>query len=326
MPNHKNLQIPRHFLDTEGNYINAHGGGILYDEGVYYWYGECRPTGPASLNARIGISCYSSKDLFEWKNEGICLPVVETAGHDLETGCKIERPKCLYCAKTRKFVLFWHHDIKGFGHLGARAGLALADSPTGPFEFVHSFRPWEEIAGSMMFRDCTAFQDDDGSAYLIFATDDNANLAICRLNDQYTEITGPCMRFFPGRYMEAPCLFKRAGYYYLIASDCTSWAPNEARSAVARSILGPWKELGNPCLGEGAEITFGAQGTYVQPVVGQEDTYLFMADRWKPEALHESEYFWAPITFRKTVAFWPERPFIQNSPARPPGRVPRCGV
>ena len=26
--------------DTEGNPINAHGGGILYHEGTYYWYGE----------------------------------------------------------------------------------------------------------------------------------------------------------------------------------------------------------------------------------------------------------------------------------------------
>lgn len=32
----------RIWLDTEGNPIQAHGGGILYDEksGTYYWYGE----------------------------------------------------------------------------------------------------------------------------------------------------------------------------------------------------------------------------------------------------------------------------------------------
>ena len=28
------------WLDTDGNPINAHGGGILYHEGTYYWYGE----------------------------------------------------------------------------------------------------------------------------------------------------------------------------------------------------------------------------------------------------------------------------------------------
>lgn len=26
--------------DTDGNPINAHGGGLLYHEGTYYWYGE----------------------------------------------------------------------------------------------------------------------------------------------------------------------------------------------------------------------------------------------------------------------------------------------
>lgn len=28
------------WLDTDGNPINAHGGGILYHNGRYYWYGE----------------------------------------------------------------------------------------------------------------------------------------------------------------------------------------------------------------------------------------------------------------------------------------------
>ena len=26
--------------DTDGNPINAHGGGIMYHDGTYYWYGE----------------------------------------------------------------------------------------------------------------------------------------------------------------------------------------------------------------------------------------------------------------------------------------------
>lgn len=28
------------WLDTDGNPINAHGAGILFDKGIYYWYGE----------------------------------------------------------------------------------------------------------------------------------------------------------------------------------------------------------------------------------------------------------------------------------------------
>ncbi len=29
--------------DIEGNVINAHGGGILFHQGIYYWFGEHRP-------------------------------------------------------------------------------------------------------------------------------------------------------------------------------------------------------------------------------------------------------------------------------------------
>lgn len=28
------------WTDTEQNMINAHGGGVLYHNGTYYWYGE----------------------------------------------------------------------------------------------------------------------------------------------------------------------------------------------------------------------------------------------------------------------------------------------
>ena len=28
--------------DTDGKPINAHGGGILFHEGTYYWYGEIK--------------------------------------------------------------------------------------------------------------------------------------------------------------------------------------------------------------------------------------------------------------------------------------------
>ena len=28
------------WLDTNGNAIQAHGGAVYYEDGVYYWYGE----------------------------------------------------------------------------------------------------------------------------------------------------------------------------------------------------------------------------------------------------------------------------------------------
>lgn len=298
------------WLDANGNPINAHGGGFLHHDGCTYWYGECRPPGPSTQNATIGISCYRSTDLQIWHSEGVVLSVVENDdSHPLASGCKIERPKAAFCSKTGKFVLWWHHDIKGWGHSGAYAGVAISDSPTGPFNFLRILKPnW------WMFRDCTLFVDDDATAWLIYASDDNANLIFHQLSGDYLEPTAIAHRTFIGRYMEAPCVFKHDGLYYLIASDCTGWHPNEARSAVAPTLAGPWRELGNPCLGEGAEITFGTQGTFVLPVAGQPGEFLFMADRWVPDRMEESSYLWLPITFRKTVPFYPPRPFIRQQP------------
>jgi hypothetical protein len=44
--------------------------------------------------------------------------------------------------------------------------------------------------------------------------------------------------------------------------------------------------------------TFGAQSTFVLPVQGQDDTFIFLADRWNPRDLKESRYVWLPITLK----------------------------
>ena len=47
--------------DTDGNLIQAHGGGILLHDGAYYWYGEDRTPGIHSA-----VSCYFSTNLLDW--------------------------------------------------------------------------------------------------------------------------------------------------------------------------------------------------------------------------------------------------------------------
>ena len=104
--------------------------------------------------------------------------------------------------------------------------------------------------------------------------------------------------------MEAPAMFKKDGKYYLIMSGCTGWAPNAARSAVADSIWGPWKELGNPCRGKDAEKTFYSQSTYVLQV--GKDRFIYMGDRWTPENAIDGRYIWLPLEFEdgKPVLKW----------------------
>jgi hypothetical protein len=335
--------------DDKGIHINAHGGGILFHHGKYYWYGEHKIEGEAGNKAHVGVSCYSSSDLYNWKNEGIALKVVENdSSHDIGKGCILERPKVIYNAKTGKFVMWFHLELKDKGYDAARSGVAVSESATGPFTFIKSFRPnagfWplnvqpchkkpvsdtikstycggkgclpahpdtlnllgRDFTGGQMARDMNLFVDDDGAAYHIYSSEDNSTLHISRLTDDYLSCSGEFIRVFSDRYMEAPAMLKRNGKYYLIASDCTGWNPNAARSAVSDNIFGDWKELGNPCIGADSALTFHSQSTYILSVTGKKDAFIFMADRWNPKNAIDGRYVWLPVQFEgdKPVLKW----------------------
>ena len=94
------------WLDTDGHFINAHGAGVLFHDGEYYLYGEIKK-GKTKLvpgqdweDYRVdagGVSCYSSRDLVHWKNEGVALaPNPTDTASDLYIGRVVERPKVIY--------------------------------------------------------------------------------------------------------------------------------------------------------------------------------------------------------------------------------------
>jgi gamma-glutamyltranspeptidase/glutathione hydrolase len=336
------------WYDSDSVPVNAHGGGILYYEGVYYWFGEHKIEGTAGNIAYVGVRCYSSKDLYNWTNEGVALSVIEDdPEHDITRGCILERPKVIYNARTRKFVMWFHLELKDQGYKAARSGVAVADKVTGPYKFLESFRPdlkiWplnvtekdkelvdtsvynisftggfnpeepqnvnllgRDFTTGQMARDMTLFVDDDGTAYQIYASEENRTLHISQLTDDYLKPAGKYVRVFEGRYMEAPVIFKHNGKYYFIGSGCTGWNPNAARSAVAESIWGPWTETGNPCIGPDSELTFHSQSTFVLPVQGREESFIFMADRWNPQNAIDGRYIWLPISFNnnKLIIKW----------------------
>ena len=55
--------------DNSGTPINAHGGGFLFRNGVYYWFGEFKTAGPGGNAANVGVSVYSSRDLYHWRTK-----------------------------------------------------------------------------------------------------------------------------------------------------------------------------------------------------------------------------------------------------------------
>lgn len=124
--------------DIAGQHINAHGGNVIKHGDRYYWYGENRPD--QGFTTEVGIEVYSSTDLRNWKDEGCALAVTDEAGHDIERGCIMERPKVIYNAKTKKFVMLFHLELKGRGYEAARVAFAVSDTPIGPFRFLRSTR------------------------------------------------------------------------------------------------------------------------------------------------------------------------------------------
>ncbi len=323
--------------DTDGHPINAHGGGVLFQEGLYYWYGEfksgrttlpdCNKSWGGTRVDATGFSCYSSTNLYDWKNEGIVLAAVsDNPQHDLYSGKVLERPKVIYNRRTKQFVMWMHVDSSNYS--AARSGVAVSGKPTGPFKYLGSFRPnagvWPEnitdavkepsktnalardFKDGQMARDMTVFVDDDGKAYQFYSSEENPTMHVSLLSDDYLRPAGKYRRIFAGRSMEAPAVFKHAGKYYLIASGCTGWAPNAARSAVADRILGPWTELGNPCVGADADQSFRSQSTFVIPVQDHHDEFILMADRWNQWDLPDSRYIWLPLEFSAD-----ERPLLR---------------
>lgn len=337
---HPAFRPGRVWRDTSGRAINAHGGGLLLHEGMYYWFGEHKIAGDEGNRAHVGVHVYRSRDLYDWEDHGIALSVLDHPGTELLPGCIVERPKVVHNRKTGKFVMWFHLEPKGAGYTAARSGVAVSESPSGPYRFLGSLRPnarvWPEnappelrrelsadeaaylasldpmglehgfpkdlffrrdFAEGQMARDLTLFVDDDGVGYHIYASEENGVLHISQLSDDYLRPAGRYVRALPGGFHEAPALMKWRGRYFLFTSHCTGWKPNPGRISVADSIWGPWTELGNPCVGTKRQLdtTFDAQPTYVQPLAGAPDAYVFMADRWRPRNAIDGRYVWLPV-------------------------------
>ncbi|MEN8253841.1 MAG: glycoside hydrolase family 43 protein [Verrucomicrobiota bacterium] len=313
--------------DEGGALIQAHGGGVLKHGDTWYWYGEDKRNGyfPAP-----GVSCYSSRDLVNWKNEGLAcsnwvqngesiVPNTPATYRSVGESGHVERPKVIYNDRTGMFVMWMHLEyfVKGVDVIYpfSSAGVAVSESPTGPFRFVDCFRPIpaelhlqysgrrgaEQSERGSTFRDMTLFKNDDGKAYVVYAAESNYTMHIAQLTDDYCGVRKPVAdktwnRILIDEHREAPAMFKHSGKYYLITSGCSGWMPNAARLSAAETILGPYANMGNPCRGAEADTTFGSQGTFILPIDPERGSFIFMADRWQPGKIGESTYVWLPFT------------------------------
>ncbi len=298
--------------DNNGIPINAHGGGVIFFKGKYYWYGEHKLEGKSEKNfADGGIHCYSSVDLINWKDEGIILSVdYKNEKSDLAYGCILERPKVVYNEKNKQFVAYFKLYLKGIGYETSYVGVAVSNKPSGPFNYHHKFHGGGSPKGS---GDFSMFKDDDGSLYHLTVRKPDKAFVIGKMDSDYYYPDGD---YQIGKgiqlHTEAPAVIKRKGLYHMIGSGSSGWQPNIARYYTAKSLLGEWTYHGNPCNGYnkidslGVEKTFGSQSSYILKVEGKGDQYIALFDIWKPENPITGRYIWLPIDFSnsKMVISW----------------------
>ena len=330
------------WTDTEGNPIQAHGGQVqrmTVPDGsggvteTYVWVGENKNSG----HMGNPVAVYTSDDLYHWTCRGDVLrpvssvseidtnPYFENLYGELDETQKqhvvdcigtdkvIERPKMLYNEKNGNYVIWFHSDdVTGsnpnYPYDVGMAGLAVSDSPFGPFRFVDRYRlnecPSNQIDcfpfSKGEARDMNLFLDDDGTAYIVYTSENNKTLYISRLNEDFTGLSGTVygedyIRLFPGAMREAPVLIRQDDRYYLMSSSTTGWASNQARVWSSDRIFGKWRNDGNPCEGKGRTVTFDTQSTTLfRAPNGQ---WIYGGDRWNGDVLSDSRYVWLPVTF-----------------------------
>jgi len=266
--------------DNQGNHIQAHGGGIIKVKDTWYWYGEERRQGLDS-NYRY-VSCYSSKDLVNWKFRGDALKLSDPDHLGLKW--VLERPKVYYNNKTKKYVMYMHLDDRSYKL--ASVAIAVSDQPDKDFKYVKHFRPLGHES-----RDIGQFIDDDGTAYLVFE-DRPYGFRIAKLSDDYMDVEKE-MCLIP-QHMEGGAIVHYKGLYYSIGSALTGWNPNPNKYATATSLEGPWTAFENIAPPE--TNTYGAQSTMLIKVAGKTDTtIIYMGDIWKPKTQWDSRYLWMPL-------------------------------
>jgi hypothetical protein len=267
--------------DTSGKRIEAHGGGFLLDRGTWYWFGEDKSHNAGTFRA---VNCYASTNLVDWRF--LRAVVTRSTAPELDTADRIiERPKVIYNESTRQYVMWLHWEGKNYAE--AAAGVFTSSTVDGEYRFQKAFRP----SGNMS-RDDTLFRDDDGRAYFVSAANENKDLIVYELTEDYLSIKQQLVTLWPSNWREAPALFKHEGLYYLITSGATGWDPNQAKYATATNLKGPWSAL--TTLGDGT--TYDTQSNYVIPVRGSKTTtFVFSSDRWQDPDLVSSKYVFLPL-------------------------------
>jgi hypothetical protein len=279
--------------DTSGELIYSQGGGVLFVDDTYYWYGvrygnaASYATG-TQTSVMQGVTTYSSKDLVHWKSESFSSP--GASGWFGRIGV-------VYHAATKKYVLA--------GQGGGGLYFATSDSPGGPFVYNNV---QTNLAGVYTGKtgDQTMFQDDDGAAYVVASSSSGrANRYLLPLRASDFLYADEPIAVYSGGGREGNAMFKYKGTYYYCGSDLHGWNTSTTYCVSSSSIKGSWS---SEFVVEGTQLDYShvTQNGFFISVQGTEaTTIIYAGDRWANFAGNGIGYNqWVPLSFDgKTAHF-----------------------
>ena len=287
--------------DTSGKNIYSQGGGIYKFGDTYYWYGvhySGAETYASTLKKNndwgfVSVSCYSSKDLVNWKFENDVL----TAKSKGFNWCYwFGRMGVAYCQKTKKYVLIAQHNEDVM--------FAQSSSPTGKFE-VKNYQ--NQLPGVLKAGtgDQTVFTDDDGQSYIICSNKGGrGHQYVVPLADDYLSAE-QAVEVAKGSGREGNCMFKYKGKYYFCASDLHGYNSSHTYYMVSDKLTGPyssWSVMADTDM----DFSHVTQTGFFYTIKGsKQETVLYCGDRWSDFAGNGIGYNqWVPLSFNGSTPYF----------------------
>ena len=260
----------------EGWYADPEGAVFNKEYWVY-------PTYSAGYGDQLFFDAFSSKDLVTWKKHSRVLDTsnIKWARQAMWAPAIIEKDKKYYLffsandvqRPSRGASYDPNNDINHFGGIG----VAVADSPAGPFEDYLGEPLIADFYNDAQPIDQFVFKDTDGTHYMFYGGWGHCNLGI--LNDDFTGFksweNGELFKeITPEGYVEGPFMFIRNNTYYLMWSE-GGWTNDSYKVAYATAdkATGPYKRMGT-ILELDRSIATGAGHNSVINTPGTDDWYM----------------------------------------------------
>ncbi|MDA6069321.1 glycoside hydrolase family 43 protein [Flavobacterium sp. AC] len=208
---------------------------LVYKDKVYLYAGHDEAPNDFNFYKMNEWVVYSSSDMKKWESHPVPLKASDFAWAkgDAWASQVIER--------NGKF--YWYVTVEHGSVPGKAIGIAVSDSPTGPFKdalgkalITNDMTKFANISWDDI--DPTVYIDTDGQAYLFWG---NTACHYAKLKDNMLELDGAIQHIDLPHFTEAPWIHKHKDWYYL------SYAyefPEKIAYAMSKSINGPWEFKG----------------------------------------------------------------------------------